>query len=381
MKLIDYLSSEDGTERMVSECLKFVDESDGIIAFGAGIGGEALYHLLKDNHLDSKLLGWSDNNELKWGRSYQSQKLMVIPPNELAEKYGSDLHIIVCSSAFDKIQVELCDFGVKSENIRLFNFAFMDLKYTDKSFIYDHIADFDRSFQSLEDEKSRRIYCCLLNYKITKDEKYLLELQNFVDDEKNQYFDNSLYEFLEKDVLLDVGAYTGDTLKSYSEHFVNCSGYYGMEADAYIFNKLHEYVIKQNMSDKCKIFNYAAWDTRTTLYFDENPGTSTITDVGGNAVKAITIDDLLLDEDPVTIVKMDIEGAEANALVGARKLIKEDKPILAICVYHKRDDYYHLLDIIKDICPNEYSFYFRQYRYTPTETVCYAIPKNRKIKT
>ena len=137
---------------------------------------------------------------------------MVIPPNELAEKYGSDLHIIVCSSAFDKIQVELCDFGVKSENIRLFNFAFMDLKYTDKSFIYDHIADFDRSFQSLEDEKSRRIYCCLLNYKITKDEKYLLELQNFVDDEKNQYFDNSLYEFLEKDVLLDVGAYTGDTL-------------------------------------------------------------------------------------------------------------------------------------------------------------------------
>lgn len=123
------------------------------------------------------------------------------------------------------------------------------------------------------------------------------------------------------------------------------------------------------------------WDTRTTLYFDENPGTSTITDVGGNAVKAITIDDLLLDEDPVTIVKMDIEGAEANALVGARKLIKEDKPILAICVYHKRDDYYHLLDIIKDICPNEYSFYFRQYRYTPTETVCYAIPKNRKIKT
>ena len=104
MNLIDYLSSEDGTERMVSECLKFVDESDGIIAFGAGIGGEALYHLLKDNHLDSKLLGWSDNNELKWGRSYQSQKLMVIPPNELAEKYGSDLHIIVCSSAFDKIR-------------------------------------------------------------------------------------------------------------------------------------------------------------------------------------------------------------------------------------------------------------------------------------
>ena len=87
--------------------------------------------------------------------------------------------------------------------------------------------------------------------------------------------------------------------------------------------------------------------------------------------------DELLEHEKVTFVKMDIEGAEMNALRGMKRLIQENKPVLAICVYHLRDDYYKITDFIESILPEEYTFYMRQYRYTPTETVCYGVPKNR----
>lgn len=82
-------------------------------------------------------------------------------------------------------------------------------------------------------------------------------------------------------------------------------------------------------------------------------------------------------DEQVTFVKMDIEGAEYNAISGMTELIKRNKPIVAMCVYHRRDDFYRLTDLLESICENEYSYYLRQYRFTPTETVCYAIPNNR----
>lgn len=61
-------------------------------------------------------------------------------------------------------------------------------------------------------------------------------------------------------------------------------------------------------------------------------------------------------------------------------IIRRNKPILAICVYHLRDDYYKLTDLVEKLVPGEYKFYLRQYRYTPTETVCYMIPQARRIE-
>jgi hypothetical protein len=68
---------------------------------------------------------------------------------------------------------------------------------------------------------------------------------------------------------------------------------------------------------------------------------------------------------------MDIEGAELNALKGARRIIEEQTPKLAICVYHKPKDIWEIPQLILDICPR-YKFYLRHYSFSPTETVLYA---------
>ena len=74
----------------------------------------------------------------------------------------------------------------------------------------------------------------------------------------------------------------------------------------------------------------------------------------------------------VTYIKMDIEGEEYEALEGAKKVITEQKPKLAVCIYHKAFDIFKLPRLILEMNP-EYLFYLRHYSFEGGETVLYAV--------
>lgn len=381
MNLQEQLSKFDGTEKMIEKCLEIVQHSCKVIIFGAGVGGTALYGLLKNNKLDNKIAAWADNNPLKIGNTYLDKRLAIVEPAKLIDIFGLDITILVASSAYDTICCQLIDYGFLKSQIVLSNFAFMDLDYTDKEFIWDHIEDFERAYAKLEDEKSKNIFVNILNYKITKDEKYLKMMQRNVDDNHFQYFDKEIYLKSPNEVFLDIGAYTGDTFEALDKIYDGSyEMYYGFEADDMIYEKLKETVEKSLSAMKTRLFNYAAWSDDTILYFEANAGSSRMeekNDKTKRAVKAIRVDSILKDK-KISFIKVDIEGAEANALRGMISIIRKNRPVLAICVYHLRDDFYNLTDLIEELLPGEYKYYFRQYRYTPTETVCYAVPKHRQ---
>ena len=95
-------------------------------------------------------------------------------------------------------------------------------------------------------------------------------------------------------------------------------------------------------------------------------------DQNGNkiSIRTVAIDDIIGDR-TVGFIKMDIEGAEFNALHGARNTIVRDKPLLAICVYHLRGDLFAIMDYLHQLLP-EYRFLLRHYSYDGAETVLYA---------
>lgn len=68
---------------------------------------------------------------------------------------------------------------------------------------------------------------------------------------------------------------------------------------------------------------------------------------------------------------MDIEGAELNALIGASHILKRDKPLCAISVYHKAGDLLAIMEYLKNLVP-EYKFAVRHYSLGLVETVLYA---------
>lgn len=61
--------------------------------------------------------------------------------------------------------------------------------------------------------------------------------------------------------------------------------------------------------------------------------------------------DEFLKNEKVTFIKMDIEGLEMKAIKGASKIIKEQKPRLAICIYHKPDDFVSIPALLLELRP------------------------------
>ena len=173
---------------------------------------------------------------------------------------------------------------------------------------------------------------------------------------------------------MDCGAFNGDTV----QEFVNWSGgnyskIFAVEADPVNFAALEKFIAEKNYQNVVAV-NCGAWNEKTTLTFSETNNTSSAVSAEGNIkIHADTIDNITGGE-KISLIKMDIEGAELAALQGAAETIKKFKPALAVCAYHKAEDLITLPQFIKSLNPN-YKFYLRKHTFaSDTELVLYAIP-------
>lgn len=123
--------------------------------------------------------------------------------------------------------------------------------------------------------------------------------------------------------------------------------------------------------EKCQVIPRGLWNKKTTLRFSSCfNGSSQIDEEGKDVIYTDCLDSLI--NDKVTFIKMDIEGAEYNAILGAKKTIAKYKPKLAISIYHKPEDIWEIPSLILDINP-DYKLYFGHYSVATAETVLYAI--------
>ena len=60
----------------------------------------------------------------------------------------------------------------------------------------------------------------------------------------------------------------------------------------------------------------------------------------------------------VDFIKSDTEGNEMALLRGAAATISRDAPVCAICLYHKKDDFWEIPSFLKELRP-DYRFWFR----------------------
>lgn len=99
-------------------------------------------------------------------------------------------------------------------------------------------------------------------------------------------------------------------------------------------------------------------------------GTSAIGE-GTATIETTTLDKVFAVK-PITFIKMDVEGAEYNALLGSRKTITEQHPKLAISVYHKPEDIIDIPALLLEY-QSDYKFYLRHYSPFDNETILYCV--------
>lgn len=197
-----------------------------------------------------------------------------------------------------------------------------------------------------------------------------------------QYFPRDIPSFSlsEQEIFVDAGAFVGDTLETFlSESGSKYGHYHAFEPDTLNYEKLRAFCAdKPNISTYPKgLFSRDGQLTFVTSGSDSSRFTNE-TDAPlstGNVVDSVDICALDTTVDgPVSYIKMDIEGAELEALKGAEQTIRTHKPKLAICIYHKIHDIWEIPLYIHAIQP-AYDLFIRHHSINQHETVLYALPK------
>jgi FkbM family methyltransferase len=192
-------------------------------------------------------------------------------------------------------------------------------------------------------------------------------MQGFTNNHKEQYFDKELIKDIQEIVFVDGGGYVGDTVAEVIHNFPNYKKIYSIEP---IAENLR--IAKRDLAayKNIEFLQLGLSSHKQTLHFNEERSFSSMYGSGTQSIEVDTLDNLI--DEKVDYIKLDIEGAEQDAIKGAKKLIKRDKPILAICIYHKAEDWYKIPKQVLAIEP-EYNIYLRHYMEGIFESVLYFI--------
>jgi FkbM family methyltransferase len=134
---------------------------------------------------------------------------------------------------------------------------------------------------------------------------------------------------------------------------------------------------KTNLANLSNIafFKKAAFRENSFLSFNSELNSGNKIDEKGDCiVQAVRLDDIL--NDAVSYIKMDVEGAEYDALIGAQETIIKARPKLAVCVYHDQSHFWKIPKLVLS-CQPKYNVFLRHYTEGLLETVMYFLPKGR----
>lgn len=229
-----------------------------------------------------------------------------------------------------------------------------------------HAGQLDRVYNLLADEQSKIVFSDVLNFKISGRIDYLHRCTT----EREEVYKN-LCPLRQDEVFVDLGAYTGDT----AEEFISACGgeykkIYAFEPNRRNFRKMLGNLQGQR---EIELFCGGAWDSTGKLSFTEGEGRMSRADLSGknSSVDCYAVDDVM---SGATIIKMDVEGAERRAILGAKKNIAAGASVFS-ALYHRNEDIFDIPLLLHEINP-KLKFFIRHHLYIPAwETNLYAIQR------
>lgn len=230
--------------------------------------------------------------------------------------------------------------------------------------IYSNKACYLELAEKLSDEESVRVLDRVLGYRLTLDAKVLAEIVNW-----DLYNFSGLLRFNDDEVYVDGGAFDGDSVRMFID---NVNGQYdrvlAFEPDPKTFERL-----SHNLKElpKVQVFNAGLHRVPGTLGFNNDGSRGAIITADGECNIQVTSVDEVLNGDRASFIKMNIEGAELEALNGSAKTIAAWHPKMAISVYHRPSDLYEIPKLIQEL-GSDYRLYLRQHDGGIIETVLYA---------
>lgn len=344
-----------------------------LVLCGAGRLGRIMLRGLRN--VGGDVLTFADNNRRLHGRRVDDCDVVTV--EEAAARHGRDAVFVTAIYTARPLREQLAALGVPVVSSRAVFFQhpaeFLPHASIDwPSSIAEQTRDIVEGLSYWADDASRSEYVAQIAWHSLASTKVPLWLPA-----EQTYFPEGVVRLTDHEVFVDCGAFDGDTLRAFlSRKGDQFERLIAFEPDPTNFEALESYIAGLPLStrERIDVRRVAVHSGRDTLRFASADGAGSAVAVAGDVeVEADSLDNLLAGIAP-TFVKMDIEGAEPNAIRGAAATFRAHPPTLAICLYHARDHLWLLPRAIRSANPS-YDIFLRRHSDECWETMAYAVPR------
>lgn len=342
------------TERTIDELKKHAEK--GIYIYGVTETARRAKNILENHGLE--ISGFAVDDE------FLTAELREEGIRSISEIISMNTNIVIGYYLFGNAYRKINNGFFNNSNVYFINRE----PLFDYGYYIENKKKFDCTLELFDDELSKKTMHAYMDGRMNGFSRPLYEVY-----QDNQYFIPEI-EFGDNEVYFDCGMYDGDTIIEFIKKCPNFKKIIGFEPDS---NNIELFNKRKLNDNRIEVVNEGCYSEKCELRFNAGNSTASVFEEDGDVIVPVTTIDSFYDENrPVTFIKMDIEGSELAALKGARKVIENDFPKLAICVYHKKEDLITIPQYIRSL-ENEkfgYNLLLRHHSLHDHETVLYALP-------
>ena len=336
-------------------------QSKPIVIYGMGDGAIKIMNVCEEYDIKISEIFASDDHVR--GNTFLGYQVKTLAQVEAEHK---DFIILLAFAAFEEgLMNKIYSLAEKHElyapDVPVFGTGLFTLEY-----IRDNENDFDFVYNKLADNYSKKVSTDLLNFKVSGKIDYLKDISTT----RNQDY-TELLPLKDGMTYMDLGAYDGDTIAEILSHSISPGKIIAFEPDPKNFRKL-----TNNTQDleNIELYNIGSYSEETVLSFNNKAGRNSALGSEGKHIEIpVNSVDNILNGNPAHYIKMDVEGAEYETILGCQNTMVHYKPAMGIAAYHRNEDLFKLPKLVLSINPN-YKLYIRHNHYIPAwESIFYAI--------
>lgn len=338
------------------------NESRPILLYGMGDGADKILSVFSEKGIRASGVFASDD----FVRGHSFAGFPVLRLSEAVERFGEDLVIVLSFASqrpellarFDALDAR---FTLVAPDVPVFGDGLFDREY-----VRAHRAELEQAYSLLGDEQSQRVFRKTVAFKLTGNIRELRACETDKDEIFGLLSPGSAEDFA------DLGAYNGDTIRELLQYTGGrFSSVTALEPDKRNFKKLSCYA-SEHLTGQVDLIPAGAWDCCETLTFAAKAGRNSRIARAGVETPMRSLDSVLQGR-RCSFLKLDVEGAEAKALLGAHQTISRWHPKINCAAYHRNEDLFALPLLLHEHWPS-YRLLLRHHPYIPAwDTNLYAV--------
>lgn len=349
--MLDFIKED----KSVWELLSTIEQP--IVLYGMGNGADKIVDWCESHNV--KISGIFASDEFVRGQLFRGFK--VEKYSDIIERLGHDVLIVIAfASERPEVLARFRELAASHDVVAPHLPLFKEAELVSKDWLERYAKELQQVYAGLADDFSRQVFSAALNYKLSGKISYLFACETQrLEDLK------SIFSFASGENYLDLGAYNGDTVQEFLQLTDNkFNSIIAVEPDRRNCRKLRALRDVLGLDREFVVYEAGVWNEKTVLSFSDSGGRqSTFIDASKAEVNVDTIDNFAA-ATPISYIKMDVEGAELQALAGGKATLGQYSPKLFIAAYHYDADLFRIPLAIWQLVP-EYKIYLRKHPYVP----------------